>query len=56
MMEHPNRGRRSVSVDISNPDGQQVIYGIAKTADVFLSTDKHLSGDAPARQSEVAER
>lgn len=37
MMEHPNRGKRSVGVDISTPEGQQVIYEIARTADVFLT-------------------
>lgn len=37
MMEHPNRGKRSVGVDISTAEGQQVIYEIAKTADVFLT-------------------
>jgi crotonobetainyl-CoA:carnitine CoA-transferase CaiB-like acyl-CoA transferase len=37
MMEHPNRGKRSVGVDISTPEGQQVIYELAKTSDVFLT-------------------
>lgn len=37
MMEHPNRGKRSVGVDISTPEGQAVILEIAKTADVFLT-------------------
>ena len=37
MIEHPNRGKRSVGVDISTPDGMQLIYEIAKTADVFLT-------------------
>ena len=37
MMEHPNRGKRSVGVDISTKEGQEVIYEIAKTADVFLT-------------------
>jgi len=37
MMEHPNRGKRSVGVDIATPEGQQVIYELAKTADVFLT-------------------
>ena len=37
MMEHPNRGKRSVGVDISRPEGIEVIYEIAKTADVFLT-------------------
>ena len=37
MMEHPNRGKRSVGVDISKPEGVELIYEIAKTADVFLT-------------------
>jgi len=37
MMEHPNRGKRSVGVDISTPEGMEVIYEIARTADVFLT-------------------
>jgi crotonobetainyl-CoA:carnitine CoA-transferase CaiB-like acyl-CoA transferase len=37
MMEHPNRGKRSVGVDISKPQGMEVIYELAKTADVFLT-------------------
>ncbi len=36
-MEHPNRGKRSVGVDISTPEGMEVIYELAKTADVFLT-------------------
>lgn len=37
MMEHPNRGKRSVGVDVATPEGQALIYEIAKTADVFLT-------------------
>ena len=37
MMEHPNRGKRSVGVDISTPGGIEVLYELAKTADVFLT-------------------
>ena len=37
VMEHPNRGKRSVGVDISTAKGQELIYRIAKTADVFLT-------------------
>lgn len=37
LMEHPNRGKRSVGVDISMPEGQELIYEFAKTADVFLT-------------------
>ena len=35
MIEHPNRGKRSVGVDISTPEGQQLIYDIAKTPTCF---------------------
>ena len=37
LMEHPNRGKRSVGVDVSTSQGQEVIYRLAKTADVFLT-------------------
>src|ERR1700723_2153617 len=37
LMEHPNRGKRSVGIDVSTPGGQEVLYEIAKTADVFLT-------------------
>ncbi len=36
-VEHPNRGKRSVGVDFSKPEGIEVIYELAKTADVFLT-------------------
>ena len=37
LMEHPNRGKRSVGIDVSTPEGVALIYEIAKTADVFLT-------------------
>jgi crotonobetainyl-CoA:carnitine CoA-transferase CaiB-like acyl-CoA transferase len=37
LIEHPNRGKRSVGIDVSTPDGQKVLYELAKTADVFLT-------------------
>ena len=37
VMEHPNRGKRSVGVDLSTEEGRQLIYRIAETADVFLT-------------------
>jgi len=37
LMEHPNRGKRSVGVDISTVEGQEVIYELARSADVFLT-------------------
>src|SRR6516165_10731338 len=40
LMEHPNRGKRSVGIDVSTPGGQEVIYELAKTSDVFLTNYK----------------
>lgn len=37
MVGHSNRGKRSVGVDVSKPEGQQIIYEMAKDADVFLT-------------------
>jgi crotonobetainyl-CoA:carnitine CoA-transferase CaiB-like acyl-CoA transferase len=37
MMEHPNRGKRSVGIDIGTPEGRELIYAIATTCDVFLT-------------------
>lgn len=37
LVEHANRGKRSVGVDVSKSEGQQLVYAIAKTADVFLT-------------------
>ena len=37
VLEHANRGKRSVGVDVSTAEGQALIYRIAETADVFLT-------------------
>jgi crotonobetainyl-CoA:carnitine CoA-transferase CaiB-like acyl-CoA transferase len=37
LMHHPNRGKRSVGIDVSTTEGQQLIYELAKTCDVFLT-------------------
>jgi crotonobetainyl-CoA:carnitine CoA-transferase CaiB-like acyl-CoA transferase len=37
LMEHPNRGKRSVGIDVSTEEGRQLLYEIAATADVFLT-------------------
>ncbi len=37
LIEHPNRGKRSIGIDLATPEGQQVLYELAKTADVFLT-------------------
>src|SRR5258705_8206810 len=37
LIEHPNRGKRSIGIDVSTPGGQEVLYEIAKVSDVFLT-------------------
>ncbi len=37
LMEHANRGKRSVGIDIKNADGRALLYEIARGADVFLT-------------------
>lgn len=37
LMQHPNRGKRSVGIDISTPEGQDLIYEIARSCDIFLT-------------------
>ena len=37
LIEHPNRGKRSVGIDVSTPGGQEVLYELARTSDVFLT-------------------
>jgi crotonobetainyl-CoA:carnitine CoA-transferase CaiB-like acyl-CoA transferase len=36
--EHPNRGKRSIGIDIANPDGRAVLSDLARDADVFLTS------------------
>lgn len=37
MIEQPNRGKRSVGIDLSHPDGHQALMKLVETADVFLT-------------------
>jgi crotonobetainyl-CoA:carnitine CoA-transferase CaiB-like acyl-CoA transferase len=34
---HANRGKRSIGIDVSKPEGRAVLLELAKTADVFLT-------------------
>lgn len=38
MIEIPNRGKKSIGVDLSTPGGREVVYALAKTCDVFLTS------------------
>jgi crotonobetainyl-CoA:carnitine CoA-transferase CaiB-like acyl-CoA transferase len=37
LMQHPNRGKKSVGIDISTAEGQELIYELAKSCDIFLT-------------------
>ncbi len=37
-VEHANRGKRSIGLDIAQPEGREVLYELAKRADVFLTS------------------
>jgi crotonobetainyl-CoA:carnitine CoA-transferase CaiB-like acyl-CoA transferase len=37
LLEHSNRGKRSLGLDLSRPEGQQILYRLAKLCDVFLT-------------------
>lgn len=38
MIEIPNRGKKSIGVDLSTPGGREVVRELAKTCDVFLTS------------------
>jgi len=37
LLEHSNRGKRSLALDLTSPDGLDILYKLAATADVFLT-------------------
>jgi crotonobetainyl-CoA:carnitine CoA-transferase CaiB-like acyl-CoA transferase len=37
LLEHSNRGKRSLGLDLTSPDGLEILYKLAATADVFLT-------------------
>ncbi len=37
MIQHPNKGKRSIGIDIATEEGRALVYALAKDADVFLT-------------------
>ena len=37
-IEHANRGKRSIGLDMSVPEGKEVLYELARRSDVFLTS------------------
>ena len=60
LMEHPNRGKRSIGLALEHPEGHAVLLELCKDADVFLTnflpdaraTAPHRGGGHPEGESE----
>lgn len=37
LLEHSNRGKRSIGLDLASPEGLDILYKLAATSDVFLT-------------------
>jgi crotonobetainyl-CoA:carnitine CoA-transferase CaiB-like acyl-CoA transferase len=37
LLEHSNRGKKSLGLDLTSPDGLEILYKLAETSDVFLT-------------------
>src|SRR5271157_3288825 len=37
LLEHSNRGKRSIGLDLTSPDGLEILHKLAGTSDVFLT-------------------
>src|SRR5687767_445428 len=37
LLEHSNRGKKSLGLDLGTPEGIDILYRLAKTSDVFLT-------------------
>src|SRR5437764_11830907 len=37
LLEHSNRGKRSLGLDLTSPEGLDILYKLAATSDVFLT-------------------
>src|SRR5262245_56170297 len=39
LMEHSNRGKKSLALDLATPEGLDILYKLAATADIFLTNE-----------------
>ena len=37
LLEHSNRGKKSLGLDLTSPEGLDILYRLAATCDVFLT-------------------
>ncbi|MEW9854337.1 CoA transferase [Novosphingobium sp. M1R2S20] len=37
MIEHPNRGKRSIGIDLATSEGRDLLYELPRNADVFMT-------------------
>ena len=51
LLEHSNRGKRSLGLDLADPDGLDILYQVAATCDVFLTNKlQGVRDEAPDRR------
>ena len=50
-IEHANRLKRSIGLDMSVPEGREILLELAKKADVFLTSDLRHHAVSDARES-----
>ena len=43
LLEHSNRGKQSLGLDLTSEDGLDILYKLVATCDVFLTNDQRLN-------------
>ena len=50
VIEHPNRGKRSIGLALEHPEALDVLYELARSSDVFLTNFLPDAADPPAHR------